>query len=101
MTRHLLMRCWEQFCAEQQDKEGKRKAAAQHSPQQSPASTATCSLSPFGLPAHHMGLAYANLEVKHRGEKAAESLKNKRKPKYSQRLPLGSRKHSSVGPFVV
>lgn len=79
----------------------KRKATAQHRPQQSPASTATCSQSPSGLPAHHMGLAYANLEVKHRGEKAAESFKNKIKHKYSQRLPLGSCKHSSVGPFVI
>lgn len=100
MTRHLLMRCWEQFCAEQQDKEGKRKAAAQHRPQQSPASTATCSQSPFGLPTHHMGLAYVNLEVKHRGEKAAESFKNKRKCKNSQRH-WESCKHGSVGPFAV
>lgn len=54
------------------------KAKQQLSADHNKAPTATCSPSPSGLPAHRVGPAYANLEVKHRGEKAAEIFKKKK-----------------------
>lgn len=63
------------------------KAKQQLSADHNKAPTATCSPSPSGLPAHRVGPAYANLEVKHRGEKAAEIFKKKKKENIS--IPKG------------
>lgn len=67
MTRHLLMRCWEQFCAEQCPKRGKSKAGARHRAHKA-LHGAACSPSPCRLPALHMGPAYVNLELQQGGK---------------------------------